>query len=194
MEKLISIVIHSFNEEANIPVLVDLLRSIKVPDSEFEIIFVDDGSTDETLNIIKDYSSRYKELKYLSFSRNFGHQIALKAGIDYAKGDCVISMDADMQHLPAMIPELIQKWEQVFDIVYTKRQDDKRLPFFKRISSMFFYCVAWVNTPPLGAQYLSLIPRPLAAGRASFLREGCAQKRVLKPFNLSADYKCPPPF
>ncbi len=139
MQKLITIVIPSFNEEANISVLVDLLCSIRVPDCKFEIIFVDDGSTDRTLNIIKDYSSRYEEVKYLSFSRNFGHQIALKAGIDYAKGDCVISMDADMQHPPEMIPDLIQKWKQGFDIVYTKRQDDKRLPFFKRISSMFFY-------------------------------------------------------
>src|SRR5690606_23359714 len=76
---------------------------------------------------------------FIEFSRNFGHQLALKAGLDYANGDCVISMDCDMQHPPTLLPELLNKWEEGFEVVYTIREEDKKLPAGKRISSKLYY-------------------------------------------------------
>ena len=105
----------------------------------FEIIFIDDGSTDGTLNDIKAAANTNSAIFFISFSKNFGHQNALKAGLDMSKGDCVISLDGDLQHPPALIPELINKWEEGYDIVYTIRKDDTYLPLTKRKSSKLFY-------------------------------------------------------
>lgn len=105
----------------------------------FEIIFIDDGSTDGTLNDIKAAANNNSTIFFISFSKNFGHQNALKAGLDMSKGDCVISMDGDLQHPPALIPELINKWEEGYDIVYTIRKDNTYLPLTKRKSSKLFY-------------------------------------------------------
>jgi len=94
----VSVVIPIMNEEGNIGKLVERLRLALADYKNHEIIFVDDGSTDETLSVIKKYREDDKRIKYLSFSRNFGHQNALKAGLDASEGDCVISMDGDLQH------------------------------------------------------------------------------------------------
>jgi dolichol-phosphate mannosyltransferase len=77
----------------------------------------------------------------LSFSRNFGHQNALRAGIDYASGDCIVSLDSDFQHPPELIPSLIEKWQSGYDIVYTRRKEEKGISYFKKLTSMFFYKV-----------------------------------------------------
>jgi dolichol-phosphate mannosyltransferase len=84
-------------------------------------------------------AEQFPTVRYLSFSRNFGHQFALKAGLDYADGDCVISMDGDMQHPPELIPAMLEGWEQGNDVVYTIREEDKQLPYGKRQSSKLFY-------------------------------------------------------
>ena len=105
----------------------------------FEIIFIDDGSTDGTLNDIKAAANTNSTIFFISFSKNFGHQNALKAGLDMSKGDCVISLDGDLQHPPALIPELINKWEEGYDVVYTIRKDNTYLPLTKRKSSKLFY-------------------------------------------------------
>lgn len=138
----ISIVIPAFNEYENImPMYMALNDVFADMRYEYEIIFVDDGSSDDTINIIKKLSDKHKNIFYIEFSRNFGHQAALKAGLDFAKGDCVISMDCDMQHPPALIPEMIKKWEEGFDIVYTRRKEDLKLSFFKRKTSSAFYWI-----------------------------------------------------
>lgn len=135
----VSIVIPSFNEEDNINALVDRLVPILSHYSDYEILFVDDGSVDNTLEIIQRLSEQNDKVKYLSFSRNFGHQMALKAGLDHATGDCVICMDADLQHPPELIDQMIKKWKEGYDIVYTVREDRKTLSLFKRGTARLFY-------------------------------------------------------
>ena len=138
-QEFISIVIPIMNEEGNVSILTDRLRNVLNGNWKYEIIFIDDGSTDNTLDAIKQLQKDDSRIVFLSFSRNFGHQNALRAGLDFAEGDCVISMDGDLQHPPELIPELIKKWREGYDVVYTLRKDDQKTGFFKRITSGFFY-------------------------------------------------------
>lgn len=140
MKKLISIVIPAHNEQDNILVICDRIKQVFDSSGyEHEILFVDDGCTDNTLEIIKTLAASRSNIFYIEFSRNFGHQAALKAGLDQAGGDCVISLDADLQHPPELFMEMISKWEEGYEIVYTKRLEDKSLPFRKRQTSKYFY-------------------------------------------------------
>jgi dolichol-phosphate mannosyltransferase len=123
----------------NIEIVKDKIAQVLVNKYDYEIIFIDDGSTDSTLNILKDLNKNDPSIKYISFSRNFGHQKALKAGIDHAQGDCVISIDSDLQHPPELILDMLLKWKEGYDIVYTKRQDTDNIGFFKRKTSKIFY-------------------------------------------------------
>lgn len=136
--ELINVVIPCYNEEGNTEVIVNELQEV-LKDYTFTIILVDDGSSDNTLNHLIQLSKLHENVKYISLSRNFGHQIALKAGLDASDGHCVISMDSDMQHPPSLLPTLIQKWREGNDIVFTKREVDKKLSFFKRFTSSIFY-------------------------------------------------------
>ena len=140
MKQKISFVIPVYNEEANIPILYRELTSVlaEVPYS-VEFIFVDDGSTDESLSLIKQLAQSDSRLFYVELSRNFGHQYAIKAGLDVASGDAVITMDCDLQHPPAIVKELLAKWSEGFDIVYTRRKDDLKISWFKRTTSTAFY-------------------------------------------------------
>jgi polyisoprenyl-phosphate glycosyltransferase len=139
-KSLISIVIPSFNEAENIPLLLDEVSRWMPPSLEFEMLFVDDGSSDETALVLKKIAQQNAKVKYLLLSKNFGHQHALKAGIDHAKGDAVICMDGDLQHPPAVIPLMIEKWQKEgYEVVYTIRKDDKELSFLKRKTSALFY-------------------------------------------------------
>ena len=119
----LSIVIPTCNEEGNIqPMyerLVAVMNDIEV--SAFEFVFVDDGSSDQSLMKVRELRASDKRVKFIQLSRNFGHQNALKAGLDYAQGDAVISMDADLQHPPELIPTLFEKWKAGFEVVYTIR-------------------------------------------------------------------------
>lgn len=142
MNKKIAIVIPSFNEEGNLNIMIETLQNEcgKLP-YEFSFVFVDDGSKDKTISILKEKSLVLSNLYYVELSRNFGHQNALKAGIDLVKDDvdAIISMDGDMQHPPKIIPELIAKWEEGNDVVYTIREEDKNLSFLKTKTSNLFY-------------------------------------------------------
>jgi glycosyltransferase involved in cell wall biosynthesis len=136
--KTIQIVIPVYNEEGNIAKLTEsIINEIKL--YNYSIILVNDGSTDDTLQKIKDIAKDNDKIKYLSFSKNFGHQFALKAGLDYSSADAVISMDGDMQHPPSIINLLIEQWEKGHEIVYTVREEDINLPFLKRLTSRIFY-------------------------------------------------------
>ncbi len=140
MKKLISVVIPAHNEEENIIVVVERIEKVFAALAyDFEILVVDDGGTDKTLAILEDLANRKDNFFYIEFSRNFGHQPALKAGLDYAKGDCVISLDADLQHPPELFTQMLDKWEEGYDVVYTRRQEDKKQSFSKRKSSTYFY-------------------------------------------------------
>lgn len=137
-EASVSIVVPVYNEEANIAVLTERLEKV-LTGYRYEIFFVDDGSRDGTLEKIKTLSNSNSHLHYLSLSRNFGHQNALKAGLDHASGDCVITMDGDLQHPPELIPRMLEKWWEGFEVVYTIRDDDRDIPLFKRITARLFY-------------------------------------------------------
>jgi len=139
-EKLLSIAIPCFNEEKNIVQLYDeLVPVLNKVSPLFEIIFIDDGSRDNTFHVIKNIAEKDKNVAGISLSRNFGHQVAIMAGLQYSKGDIVIMMDADLQHPPELIPELIAEYEKGFDIVNTKRLETKGEGAFKKITSKGFY-------------------------------------------------------
>jgi dolichol-phosphate mannosyltransferase len=136
---LISIIIPAFNESENIEIIANRVSHELKAYEPFEIIFIDDGSTDATLEKIKALSALNNNIKYISFSRNFGHQKALMAGIEHASGDCVISMDADMQHPPEIIKNMLDKWKEGYDIVYSVRRDTTETGLLKKITSGCFY-------------------------------------------------------
>lgn len=140
MAKNISIVIPVYNETSNLILMVDAIAVAMEPLAyEYKIIFVNDGSTDDSLVFLKQLAATNSKLKYISFSRNFGHQNALKAGLDWSNADAVISMDGDMQHPPSLIPTLIKKWEEGNEIVYTVRKDGDDLSAMKKQTSNLFY-------------------------------------------------------
>lgn len=140
MAKNISIVIPVYNETSNLILMVVAIAVAMEPLAyEYKIIFVNDGSTDDSLVFLKQLAATNSKLKYISFSRNFGHQNALKAGLDWSNADAVISMDGDMQHPPSLIPTLIKKWEEGNEIVYTVRKDGDDLSAMKKQTSNLFY-------------------------------------------------------
>src|SRR5918994_110661 len=136
----LSIVIPVHNESANIaPLCERLLPVLERIDSDWEAIFVDDGSRDETLNLIKDLSRREPRIGAVSFSRNFGKEIAIAAGLDHARGDAVVIMDADLQHPPEMIETFVERWREGYVMVYGQRTDRSGETRFKRNSASLFY-------------------------------------------------------
>ena len=138
--KKIAIVIPAYNEEGNIEVMIlSLHKAFDTLPYLYEILFVDDGSKDGTLQMLKTLAMNDDKVFYIELSRNFWHQNALKAGVDTVIADAVITMDGDLQHPPELIPELIKKWEEGYDIVYTRREEDKSLSFLKKKTSHNFY-------------------------------------------------------
>jgi len=137
--KKISVIVPCFNEEESLKTFHQTLIQFLPESFTYEIIYVNDGSHDQTLPILVSLAKENPSIKYISLSRNFGHQNALKAGYDFATGDCAISLDADLQHPPSVIPELIAKWEEGFEIVNTIRNDHESISIPKKISSRIFY-------------------------------------------------------
>lgn len=138
--KYISIVIPVFNEQENIKVFYqELCKYMEHTSYSFKAIFVDDGSTDGTTLILDQLARQDTRVEAILLARNFGHQVALTCGLDYASGDAVITMDGDMQHPPEMLPLLLSKWEEGFEIVQTIRVDTEGVSWFKRFTSGVFY-------------------------------------------------------
>lgn len=139
--KKISIVIPAHNEEGNVALVHEKISQVfaGLDGYDFEVIFVNDGSRDRTQEKLEELAARNQEVKFIEFSRNFGHQPAVKAGMDLARGNAVISMDGDLQHPPELIPQMIRKWEEGYDIVFTVRKYPKEISLFKRKTSDFFY-------------------------------------------------------
>jgi dolichol-phosphate mannosyltransferase len=135
----VSVVAPAHNEAPNIPRLLERLEQV-LQGEDWELIVVDDGSTDDTLDVLKTLARSMPQVRYLSLTRNFGHQTALKAGLDHARGSCVISLDADLQHPPEMIPEMLKQWRAGFEVVNMLRAEAS-VPWFKRVTSRFFYCL-----------------------------------------------------
>jgi glycosyltransferase involved in cell wall biosynthesis len=137
----LSVVVPVFNEGENVERLHQRVVAVmKQIGAEFELIFVDDGSTDDSASRIAQLNAGDSRVKLLSLSRNFGHQIALTAGMDHAEGDAVICMDADLQHPPEVLAQLVAKWKEGNDIVYTIRESTMdEATLMKRVTSAFFY-------------------------------------------------------
>lgn len=139
--KTISILIPAYNEEAVLDKLfvrlTDLARTHKSHD--FEFLFVNDGSKDKTLEIIKEYAEKDSRVSYVNFSRNFGKEIAMIAGLDHVRGDATVIIDADLQDPPELIPDMITLWEEGYDDVYAKRRSREGETWLKKQTSRLYY-------------------------------------------------------
>jgi len=138
MKPKISVVLPVYNEEDNIAELYRRLKKSLENFDPYEIVFINDYSRDTTLEKISALSSSDASVKVINFSRNFGHQAAITAGIDFASGDAVIVMDSDLQDTPETIPAMVAQWQQGFDVVYARRRARKDT-FFKKITAFGFY-------------------------------------------------------
>jgi len=137
-----SIVLPARNEVANIAPMVAALREVMAPLGRFEIIYVDDGSDDGTLTVLREAAAADTSVRYLSLTRNFGHEAALRAGLCHARGRAVIVMDADLEHPPAVIPDLVKEWRRGFKIVTAQRVGyEMKVPWLKRATSRLYYRV-----------------------------------------------------
>ena len=139
---LLSIVVPVFNEEDNIQKFYTTVKDVlQTLDYDHEIIFVDDGSSDDSAGMLRYIGHQDPKVKVLLLARNFGHQLALTCGLDYAKGDAVITMDGDMQHPPELIPELVKHWEAGADVVRTIRDSTEDASWAKAFTSKYYYKV-----------------------------------------------------
>ena len=142
MQPKYSIIIPAYNEQE---VLGESYKRIKAVmetlDGPYEMIFVDDGSRDDTLKLLTEMAEQNECVKVLSFSRNFGHQIAVSAGLDNASGRAIIIIDCDLQDPPEVIPEMVKKWKEGYDVVYGKRLKRAGESIFKRITAKVYYRV-----------------------------------------------------
>jgi dolichol-phosphate mannosyltransferase len=183
-KKLVSIVLPAHNESGNIDKIYERIDSCFPYDLyDLELIFIDDGSTDDTLAKIDNLSSSRSNIFYIELSRNFGHQNALKAGMDKANGDCIISMDCDMQHPPEIIPKFLEKWEEGFDIVYTLRHESENLSYLKRkTSSLFYLIVSWLSDLKIekGTSDFRLIDRRVADIFSNFRENDLFIRGIIK--------------
>ena len=136
----ISVVIPTYNEEANINMLFDRLQKVleKIT-TDYEMIFVNDGSRDNTIGFVKELAHKHPQVKYIDFSRNFGHQIAVTAGLEKASGEAIVIIDADLQDPPELIVDMYKKMKDGFEVVYAKRRTRKGESFFKLWTAKWFY-------------------------------------------------------
>ena len=176
MEKLLSLVVPAFNEEEAMEQSFErtyrAMSSIGYP---FEIIYIDDGSRDRTWEIISRLAREHEEVKALRFSRNFGHQLAVTAGMDEAKGDAVIIMDADLQDPPEVIADMVKAWEQGADIAYGKRRHRKGETAAKKFTAWCYYRLL---------NFMSAYPIPLDTGDFRLLDKAVADEfKVLREHN-----------
>ena len=137
---LVSIVVPVYNESANLIPLAEAIDEA-VHDLPYELILVDDGSTDDTLAGTEELAARDARVVGLSLSRNFGHQYALAAGLSHARGQVIVTMDGDLQHPPDLLPKLIDKWRQGYNVVQALRRDTEKAGLLKRWTSRAFYRV-----------------------------------------------------
>lgn len=167
MKRLLSLVVPVYNEEE---VLEESFRRMDavmrgMTYYDYEIIYVNDGSRDGTMKILRALAKENEQVKVLSFSRNFGHQLAVTCGMDAARGDALIIIDVDLQDPPELIPEMVKRWEAGADIVYGQRKKRKGETMLKKLTAAVYYRVlAWMSAYPipLDTGDFRLISRPVA--------------------------------
>ena len=154
----LSLVIPVFNEEEVLPVLLERLRGLLGRlDLPTEVLFVDDGSVDQSLGMLKEAARSDSRLRVLSLSRNFGHQPAITAGLDHSRGEAVVVMDADLQDPPEVVLELVDRWRQGFDVVHARRRHRDHDSFFKAWTARAFYRL-----------FASIVPIPTVVDAGDF--------------------------
>jgi len=152
----ISVVIPVFNEEQNLLLLYSrLVNAVTSISNEYELIFVNDGSKDNSLTVIKGLAQEYPQVKYIDFSKNFGHQLAVFAGLEHAKGESIVIIDADLQDPPELIKDLHAKLRQGYEVVYAQREQRAGESWHKLMTAKLFY--RFINR-------LSEVPIPMDTG------------------------------
>ena len=179
MKKLITILVPAYNEEEVLPLLMKRLDSLtgQLPDYNWELLFINDGSKDKTDEMLRSYVKNDSRISYVNFSRNFGKEAALIAGFDYAKGDAVVNIDADLQDPPELIPEMIRYWEEGYDDVYAKRRSRAGETWFKKFSSRTYYRILQSST---------LVPLQVDTGDFRLLSKRAVE--AMKQFRESERY------
>lgn len=140
-KKLVTILVPAYNEQEVLHLLYDRLQKLMDEQNkyDFEVLFVNDGSKDDTFKIMQELRKKDNRVCYLNLSRNYGKETAMIAGLDYSNGDCVIIIDADLQDPPELIPEMLKYWEEGYDDVYAKRKSRKGESFMKKFTSKMYY-------------------------------------------------------
>ena len=176
MSRLITVIVPAYNEEENIPMIVSRLDKLakKVDKYDFEFLFINDGSKDKTLEVLQKHAEKDSRISYINLSRNFGKEIGVAAGIDYAQGDAVVIMDADGQEPPELIPEMIKWWEQGYDDVYAKREKKVDSPI-RRFTSHAYY---------LTLQKMTRVPIQIDTGDFRLFSKKCIE--ALRQFRESS--------
>ena len=143
MKKLVTIIIPAYNEEKVLPKLFNRLDKLSQNESNylFEFLFINDGSKDSTMKLISEKSTIDNRISYINLSRNFGKERAMLAGFDYAKGDAIVIIDADLRDPPELIPNMISLWEEGYDDVYAKRESREGETWLKKATSKWFYSI-----------------------------------------------------
>lgn len=148
MKKKVSVFVPAHNEENALPLLYEELRKLMdgTDAYEWEILVVNDGSTDGTLSVLKELHEKDERVHYVNLSRNFGKENAMLAGFDYVAGDCMVIMDADMQDPPSLIPDMLTLWEEGYEDVYARRADRGRESWLRKRCSLLFYRILEAST------------------------------------------------
>lgn len=139
--KTVTLLIPCYNEEASLPLLFKALKELFDEEKQYhwEVLLINDGSRDLTLSLLKEQNNKDQRFGYISLSRNFGKEAAMLAGFDHAHGDCVVIMDADLQHPPTVIPSMLHEWEIGYEDVYAMRTTRGKEPWLRKVLTMFYY-------------------------------------------------------
>ena len=161
MEKKLSVVVSVYNEEQALPLFYETTKLIlEILPWDYELLFVNDGSRDDSLSILREFAAHDEKVKVVSFSRNFGHEAAMIAGIDYAKGDGIVCMDADLQHPPECLPRIIRAFEEGNEVISMVRTRNKSAGLIKNITSSGFYwlinCISDVHFEPNASDFFAV--------------------------------------
>jgi dolichol-phosphate mannosyltransferase len=171
----ISVVVPVFNEAEGIQLFNERLTGVlkNIEQVSYEVVYVDDGSSDDSLEKLHRFALQNNRVKIIKLSRNFGHQIALTAGLDYAQGDAVVFIDSDLQDPPELIPQMVEKWQEGFDVVYARRLKREGESVMKLLTAKWFYRllgrISEVETPPDVGDYRLISKR--VADQLRSLRE-----------------------